>query len=251
MLAQLRENFLTELPSRCETIGNLVIEFGKTAGDERFEELYRHVHSLKGSAGTHGLHFLATLFHHLEDHLNALEQGAPTRHFVDACLAWLDLAAESARALREEQPLEPFEARLEALRAGLGGQRLGVMLVCSSSYLALLCQQSLEALPVRITRVDNGLEALQRLLHPGFDLLITEKELSQLNGVALTLALRASDSAARDLDIVMLTSSHRLHFPEGMGPDAILAKDTHLQRRLVEHVSARVEEAAPARHVAT
>ena len=60
MLRQLRATFLDELPERLDRLDNLLLDIEKlgAATGEEFNELYRGVHSIKGSGGTHGLHII-------------------------------------------------------------------------------------------------------------------------------------------------------------------------------------------------
>ena len=68
MLLQLRKTFLEDMPEKLDRLESLLLEIEKNGdGGEVFNELYRIVHSLKGSGGTHGLHIITTICHQLED----------------------------------------------------------------------------------------------------------------------------------------------------------------------------------------
>lgn len=56
MRRQLRSAYLDELPERLDTIDNLLLVFEKRGGAsvDEFNELYRIVHSIKGSGGPMG-----------------------------------------------------------------------------------------------------------------------------------------------------------------------------------------------------
>ena len=76
MLAALRLNYLRDLPSHIDELEELVLELEREGFDlERCRELYRRVHSLKGSGGTYGMHTLSDVCHPFEDCLsNLIEQ---------------------------------------------------------------------------------------------------------------------------------------------------------------------------------
>ncbi|VAW94061.1 hypothetical protein MNBD_GAMMA20-1362, partial [hydrothermal vent metagenome] len=92
ILRQLRDNFLEELPERCDAIEDSILSLGNGADDEHFQRLYREVHSLKGSAGTHGIPAISTICHQLEDSLTTAQETIthePER--IDLYLRYLDL----------------------------------------------------------------------------------------------------------------------------------------------------------------
>jgi len=94
VLIELRNAFLAELPARLETIESLILELNRTPYfSENYETLFRHVHSLKGSAGTHGLHIVTTVCHALEDEIVTVEgnQAMVTGDLVSAWLGYIDL----------------------------------------------------------------------------------------------------------------------------------------------------------------
>jgi len=66
LLEGMRADFLAELPERCDSFDESILALEKSPDDrEAFNELYRGVHSLKGSGGTHGLSIITTLCHQL------------------------------------------------------------------------------------------------------------------------------------------------------------------------------------------
>ncbi len=240
LLAQLRESYLLELPNRCGEIENLVLSFDQADQETVFDEIFRHVHSIKGSAGTHGLHLISGICHHFEDHLKSLEghfERIDSR-FINVCLAYIDCIRTAVSLFEKGGETLPLENELAKLRQRFLKNNLAGLLVSSSSYITMLCQQTMGDLPVKLTTVEDGFAALERLLQQKFDFILTDKELKLLNGVALTLAVRTSDSVNRDSHIIMLTSKLNVDFPDGMGPDQILPKNTDLSHALVDAVGA-------------
>jgi len=240
LLAQLREGYLLELPSRCGEIENLVLSFDRRDRGEVFDEIFRHVHSIKGSAGTHGLHLIGGICHHFEDHLKIMDGQFDKidRRFIDVCLAYLDCIRTAVSLFEKGGETLPLENELEQLRQRFLKNNLAGLLVSSSSYITMLCQQTMGDLPVKLTTVEDGFVALERLLQQKYDFIITDKELKYLNGVALTLAIRASDAMNRDTHIIMLTSKMSVDFPADLQPNQILPKNTDLSHALVDAVGA-------------
>ena len=65
VLAGMRDTFVGDLPDRCDLLEDCVLMFGQ--GDEdTFDELFRHIHSLKGAGGTFGLPVITRICHQFE-----------------------------------------------------------------------------------------------------------------------------------------------------------------------------------------
>jgi len=231
MLQQMRSAYLAELPERCEQIERLVLGVARTgAATQAYEDLYRHVHSIKGSAGTHGIPFLSKVCHQFEDLLTqAGESGL--RDIADRCLQYVDLLKRGTDFAREHRDTGPLDAALEALRSGFLCNRQPVLLINSSAVQTELCRSALESLPLQLTILDDGIEALERLMQERFALLITGRALKRLDGVALSSALRASGSVNRNIPVILLSADAGL-------PDTVrLAQVTAVIQRDAELVS--------------
>jgi len=232
LLLQLKQGYLEELPGRCDDLENLLLRMGAgTEVEELYDEVYRNVHSMKGSAGTHGIPFVSAICHHLEDHLNDLSEGvfSVSQEYINICLSYIDLIRKS---IELEVDASIIDDELESLRKVFLKQNLAGIMVSDSAYINMLCQDVVSDLPVQLVTVQSGMEALERVLHQRFDFLITGKEALGLNGRALTLAVRASGSKNRNIPIVMLTSKMDANFPRNLAPNYILKKDTLLGDKL-------------------
>jgi len=233
MLQQLRNAYLAELPERCEQIERLVLGVAGT-GDvtQAYEDLYRHVHSIKGSAGTHGIQFLSAVCHQLEDLLSQAGEGG-LRDIADRCLQYVDLLKRGTDFAREHRDTGPLEAALETLRSGFLRDRQPVLLVDSSAVQVGLCRSALESLPLQLTILEDGIEALERLMQQRFALLITGRALKRLDGIALSSALRASESANRNIPVVMLSSDSSLPDTARLAQvTVVVQRDAELASRL-------------------
>ncbi len=246
LLLQLRNDYINELLSQCDEIENLVLAL-ETSLSENYEELYRRVHSMKGSAGTHGLAIISSICHHFEEQLNGLEaQGGPGARTTDLLLHYVDLIRKARKALvTGEHDVSGIEKELEQIRHRALENQYPVMLVESSGYVKLLCVESLKNLPLNITLEDDGLNALGLLLRNRYSLLITTHEAKTLNGTALISALRASDSVNKNIVTVMLTSRDALHGGAEVKPDYVVSKNTTLADslpRLVKQIVSQFKD---------
>ena len=240
LLAGMRQEFLGELPERCDRCDDLILRLEVKPNDrEAFNELYRSVHSLKGSGGTHGLGIITTLCHQLENLISETD----TRHgfgetFATRALAYVDLLRQVERIAREANPdYSAIETELEALRQLTLQRRKAGLIAESSTLMSGLYQKALEALPLQLTVVDNGLTALGRLLHEPFDFVIVGGELKELNGLALMAALRAAQARNQNIPAFLVSTRSDL-IPQQAGFTATLSRDQKLASNLVDAVRA-------------
>lgn len=229
LLAQMRLQYIAELPSKLDETESIILKLSDThTFSELFDELYRHIHSLKGSAGTHGLHMLSTIAHHLENSLNVTGKSHHQldRATQDIWLEYLDLfrlGLEQAESGHENLAL--IEMRLETLRIRQDAKPFRCMLVDSSQSIIEINKQLLARFPFQIETCNNGYDALQRLLLEHFDLLITSTEVTMLNGQALIAALKLSETGRHHIPAILLTSRPDYVQKRNTDPDYVVQKD--------------------------
>lgn len=208
VLRQMRAGFLTELPERCDRLENciLALESGNSP-QSAYDELYRNVHSLKGSGGTFSLSVITSICHQFESFL-ADAHGRYSQAFGSASLEYVDLLRQVASLADVDKPdFAPIESSLEHLRRAMLRSRHAILVADSSPAMRGLYQQALSPLEVQITQVDNGLAALDRLLHQTFDLFVSARELAELGATAIVAALRESRCRNHDIPVVLVSSS--------------------------------------------
>lgn len=238
LLATMRDEFLEELPERCDRCDELILTLENPPFDhEAFNDLFRSVHSLKGSGGTHGLGIITTICHQLENLLTETnERRGFSASFATRALAYVDLLRQVAALARRGKPdYSVIEGELDRLRLlSLQSRKTG-LIVESSTMMSGLYQKALEKLPLQLMQTDNGLSALDRLLREPFDFIIVGGELKDLNGIALMAALRASNKQNQNIPAI-LVSSQRISLPEHVRFNASISRDQNLARNLLETV---------------
>lgn len=238
LLARMRGEFIGELAERCERLDDLILNLEKSPDKrEIFDELYRGVHSLKGSGGTHGLSIITTICHQLENLITgADEHKAFGSAFATRAFPYVDLLRRVEEIARQDKPDYSFiEADLETLRQSGLQSRKSVLIAELSSTMAGFYKQVLAGLPLQVGFEDNGLTALERLLHESFDLVIVGREIKELNGIAMMAALRHSQSSNHDIPAILI-SSKRDEAPNYIGFKASIARDQNLADNLLAAV---------------
>jgi len=248
LLEQIRQNYLIELPVKCDEIENLILMLQRHV-EEHFDELYRRVHSMKGSAGTHGLAVVSSLCHELEERLALLSRdGSMVRESdIATMLALVDLIRRAALlAQTGQRDFSELEEELERVRrAGLPS--LHRVLLVEYGYVSLLAQEALSNLPIQLVVEDDGLKALQQLLSAPFDCVISANEVKTLNGVALMSALRASDSRNKNIPAILLTSREQLQLRNDLPFNYVVSRNAHFSDELVAGVTKALGLAADAK----
>ena len=235
LLADMRAAFLDELPERCAGFEALILHLEQAPDDrEAFNALYRGVHSLKGSGGTHGLGIITSLCHQLETLLSETEaSGAFGRTFASQALAYVDLLRRvPGEAAYGESDCAAITAELESFRRSALHSRKAVLIAESSAALAGLYREALASLPVLAVVEPDGLAALEHLLREPFDLVIVGRELKTLNGIALMAAVRAAEGRNRNVPAILL-SSQSATVPAHAGFEAIVRRDAQQTASLV------------------
>jgi len=235
MLAELRASYLGELPSRLDEIEMSTLEMSRGVSvTENFQALFRNVHSMKGSAGTHGLQIVTRVCHVFEDSIVKVEGDLS---LIDAertglWLNYIDLLRTTVGLLQSvEEDFTGVELALDALcaREDDGGS---VLLVASAGAHRQMCQHVLAEWPLVLTVCESGYEALGMLLNKPFDFVVTNMELPELNGLAFLSALRLSNHPNRNIPALLLTSKSLDAGDTSGAGDQVILKDGNMVENL-------------------
>ena len=238
LLEQLRGTYLNELPSRFDDIEAVILRLQTDENfQDNFEELYRNVHSMKGTAGTYGLPIYTNICHQLEDLLNSERATEETvrAEGIEQFLSYIDLMREAHEVLISPQcRLSDIEDKL----AHLGKDRIETgkaLLVENSRATRQICSQVLESQGFFVVVTGDGKTALERLLHEKFDVLVCGLEIPELNGKALIAAVRLSGKLNADIRAALITTK-KTETLEGAAPNTVLSRDQHLAGKLTAFV---------------
>ncbi|MBI3902953.1 MAG: Hpt domain-containing protein [Nitrosomonadales bacterium] len=233
LLQGMRSSFLDDLQEHCDQFDNLLLALEKKPDDRAlFDELFRGVHNLKGSGGTHDVHIITSICHQLENCLADMVAKSEFSRALERALKYVDLLRRVEAPGRMEKPdYSEVEAELERLRLSALQSRKSCLVAESSAMMSRVYRSVLTERAIRITMVSNGLEALSRLLHEPFDLAIIGRELPDLNGIAVISALRNSQCQNKNMPVVFVTSNSD-NIPEHTHIDDVLIKDNRLSANL-------------------
>ena len=235
LLKQLRDEFISEFPERCDTLEESVLSFGEGRAGA-FDEIYRFVHSLKGAGNQFGFLLVTSICHQFESFLSS---GTFTTESLSMsyALSYVDLLKQLSELLAQDGvSTHNIEHELDELRKSSMPGRATVLLIEPSTSRRKLCQGVLSALGVRVVIQDRGMLALQQLLHEPFDLVVAARELPDLNTVAMVAALRESNCRNKHVPVV-LVSSNPTPIPDYLTIVTVLARDKHFIPNLTKMAS--------------
>lgn len=206
LLEHLRDGFLSDMPERVTKIEDEVMS-SRDAGS--YDELFRMVHSLKGSAGSYSFHEITKIAHGMEDVMLALMERDEFNETsaLDILLQFIDILRDTTESLISTKNAQlDIDERLEVLRGQIFTEALNVLVVEPSKLYASMVQYSLEGMSINFTFTQDGLQGLDNLLAQKYDLLITSLESTRLNGDALVAALRLVNNFNKHIKIILITS---------------------------------------------
>lgn len=210
LLADMRANYLAELPERINKLDILLLNLEVHPDDqEQYNELYRNIHSMKGNGGTYGIDILSRICHQMENLLPEIQGEKEIRNTaIASLLLCVDLLRDThSAALNASANYIDIETRLTSLYRVALKNKKSIVIAESSSTLAEVYRKLLSQLPIQITCINDGMPALEHLLRYPCDLVIVGKELKNLNAYALMAALRHSNSINQRTPAILLTSS--------------------------------------------
>lgn len=236
LLDQLRNSYLEALPGKLEDIELLILSLeNHNSSHENFAQLFRAVHSLKGSGGTFGAHVISAICHQFEDQLSNLSQsGIPIQSkVIDRLLAYLDLLQKACVNYQQNKhDFTSIEQALAALKSADNPHMVSVLLIEPSATYQQLLVEALADMPVRLSWVKDGANALERLLNEKFDILITANETATYNGYAVIAANKLNKGINRNISTILLTSNDQAQKKYPYPPDVIIPRDSKLTTNL-------------------
>ena len=206
LLQSLKDEFLDSLPERIAEIEALILNL---PDDSDVENLLRVVHSLKGSAGTHGFHIFTKICHQMEDMMRVLidSDRIHTQAAVDVLLDYNDLQNSAIEIINKNSDnLSLIDKKLSEINSHVGNDLCKILIVEPSPIYAAMIESVLKSEKCQTKIVTDGLVALENLLMQRYDVVITAMEMPTLNGDALISALRVSQAKNKNINAILITS---------------------------------------------
>ena len=237
LLAQIRENYLRELPEKFDAMESLALEMIQGGDKEVFESLFRATHSMKGSAGTYGLDILTTICHNLEDCFYQYQEDNEdySSEQMQSWLSYVDLLRRAYTLLEDQlSDFNLIESELTKLRSQRNQFQFRGLIVAQSDLDIAMIQKTFAKKGIDFSIVHDGMEGLDRLLNERFDFYICTNQLSRLNGISVIAAIKQSPGMNRDAISVLISSGDHKRHGRISDPDYLVLKGSSLIHTLQE-----------------
>lgn len=209
-MALLKDDFLQQLTQHCFELERLV--FALATGSDittDYDSLFRLMHNLKGAGGTHGVPLVTSICHVFEDNLSTQRDSHKfDKAFVDHSLTLVDLLRRVASDSEENSA--GIAAELDIIRQTLRRNLSTVMVLESSKLMLTLLENAFAQMPVQLTVIADGMQALNRLLHEPVDVIIASNNISSLSGLAVTSAIKANAALNANVPVLFYSSNSNL-----------------------------------------
>ncbi|MFZ6754486.1 Hpt domain-containing protein [Undibacterium sp. Dicai25W] len=233
VLDALRSNYLNDLPSHIDDLESLILKLESHGFElEICRDLYRQIHSLKGSGGTYGMHVISDICHPFEDLISGLLEHTESLYqgFVSTALEYIDLLRNvTSQYQQSKTPDEEIRLKLQGLRNRALQNPYSALVIESSDVVVNIIKDVLKMYRFRIEVAKDGYLGLGRILSEPFDLVVTGLETPRMNGMALISAAQRLGGKSKNTKCVLITAS-QLKQDEDI-PDFVLQKDALFRER--------------------
>lgn len=255
MLAKLRVKYVGDLPDKLDEIEDSLMAVSRgNASEEAMLELYRRVHSVKGSAGSYGVPIVSAVCHRFEDRITQAQEGAGGDGgppFVDEALRFVDLLREAVALARAgADDVSEIEEKLDLLNrsgpaaAEIGQRRISVLLLDDTRTTALMLRAALKDAGAELAVATDDLSALERLMNERFDILVCGLRAGRLGGLGVIAALKLSQGRSRAATAVLLTTDPAAVPAVRPEPDIVMGRGPGMAAEMVA-LAQRVRGAEP------
>ena len=194
----LQEDYLRSLPDHVLEIENKILEIdNESFTRDRYTFILREVHSIKGSAGSFGLNGLSLICHKLEDRLVEMsdEKDWSKSIKIEGLLELVDIIKSKLEKKEiNDNSLEKINDDIKKQLSKKTGGCKNVLIVDNSKVFSYQISNLLKTYDVSISYSKTGYEALGRVLHEKYDLIIASNNVVPLSGSDLFKILNKIES---------------------------------------------------------
>lgn len=218
-LARLKQDFLESSLEKLDDIDTIIDNIYNDRGErgEQFFQLQRDVHSIKGSAGTHGMHLLSLVAHRLEDFVEAAprlknDQWRQVQLYIDEMRNLIDMGRDPGES-EQQTILQRLPHAQEAHKefSEQAKKKVTVLVVMPAGVQRKVIGTELASCGFDLSFTDRPVEAIRLIIDLKPDAVLANQEFPGMTGTELANVLHAI-KATRDIPFALLTAMD--HIPD-------------------------------------
>ena len=242
-IENLKEDYLLALDEEIKTIETELVQLEKLSPvnfSTNLYDVFRKVHSFKGSAGSYEFYMLATIFHRLEDHISYQMQIEKEDGFIDLCFKYIDTAKNCIIDYQNgAQGLEKYTTIIDGINVQDKYTAGKMLLIEPSLSIRKIFQKAAEDNKLELTILNNGATALNRIIHESYDLIVASAAIEILDGESLLKGLKVMKTINQKTPMLLISGDPQEQLEDaGFGfilkdIDLLSNIDTYLKENIV------------------
>lgn len=214
-LSRLKQDFIESSLEKLDEIDEIIDNIYNERGNrgDQFFQLQRDVHSIKGSAGTHGMHLLTLVAHRLEDFLEAAQrlnkdQWRSVQIYIDEMRVLVDLGkdpseTEHAAVLQRLPHAQEDHTEFSEQKS----KKVTVLVVMPPGVQRKLIGKELASCGFDLSFTDRPVEAIRLIMDLQPDAVLSNQEFRHITGSELANVLQ-DIKLTQKTPFAILTSSN-------------------------------------------
>ena len=169
--------------------------------------IFKKVHSIKGTAGTCELFMLTTIFQRFQEHLTVLMDAEVDYEAVAKSVKFLEVGSECLNDYKNDsEEVEKYTSIIEEMEVEGIASNGKVLLVDMSPVLKKMCINAAEGNSMEVAVAPNGATAMIRLLSERFDLILASRHARLLDGESLLQGVRVMKTLNQNCKLALVSS---------------------------------------------
>ena len=212
VLEQLRLEFIENSHEKLDMIDDLIGRLLDEEGDawrETYIEFQRQIHTIKGTAGSYGFQIVTEIAHSLEDYIetsNSLgaDQLSDIQLYADH-MRWIFEAGKNPSESTTAEILRKLLSPNKSVFSSQEIRHIPVVLVMPYNIQRKIIANELASCGFRVYIADTSIRAIELALTHKPNIVFSNYDLSDINGVELALIFRSIE-ATKSINMAVLSS---------------------------------------------
>ena len=245
LILELKNEYIADSREDLYEVINKLGNLEKQFDSDLHKEIARKVHSLKGSAGSFNIYEVTSLAQRFEDKFNYLTDKVDYSEFLYSLLDDMLLIFEQYLITQNDKDRQAaIEGIMQKSLASRASGKIKILVAGTSkvfiSGIEKVCKDLGE-----ISKTDDGLKTLSRIMTEKFDLVILSKHMPNIGGIGCISAIKSESLKNRKIPYFALVTTEPISKSAAYQPDMIVYKDDNFYKeilKIVTKISSQIED---------